>query len=216
MKSKQPGQIIPDSLSGRVLNPGEKVNLHGRVYRVHSPPLCGRRGFVYPVEDENGRRFALKVAANCCRETLLSLRREVKKNRSYQRYGFRHADIVATGPDYMLKKWISGIRGDGWAREWSRQGFPPGAVPWIRLIALIQNCIECRIYLRDLNQNNLIWDGANWVIIDGGSVKKYLRRTRVRQLYIEEISLNWGRSTSTNSEHILRGLLESALFVREP
>jgi len=195
MKSKQPGQIIPDSLSGRVLNPGEKVNLHGRVYRVHSPPLCGRRGFVYPVEDENGRRFALKVAANCCRETLLSLRGEVKKNRSYQRYGFRHADIVATGPDYMLKT---------------------GAVPWIRLIALIQNCIECRIYLRDLNQNNLIWDGANWVIIDGGSVKKYLRRTRVRQLYIEEISLNWGRSTSTNSEHILRGLLESALFVREP
>ncbi len=213
-KVSQPAAENPVFPPGRLLSPGETISLQGRTYRITSAPLPGRRGMVYRIEDSAGRRFALKTAADRRRETLLSLRGERRKARTYRRWGFPHAGIVASGPDYVLKEWVDGIRGDAWAREWARQGFPPGTAPWVRLTELVARGISLRVYLRDLNQNNLIWDGAGWMIIDAGSAKKLFRRSRVRRLYLEEIPLNWGRATDPNSEEPIRELLESVLAAR--
>lgn len=214
MKHGQPETNSPGPLPGRVFSPGDPVTIRGRIYRVRSNPIRGRRGTVYQVEDNRGRRLALKIAADRRRESLRSLGRERKKARAYRRYGFPHAAIVAAGPGYVLKEWVEGVRGDEWVREWARQGFPPEAGPWIRLTEMLLHGIRRRVYLRDLNQNNLVWDGAGWTIIDAGSANRLLRRSRVRRLYLQEIPLDWGRAAGPGAEEPIRELLEAVFAAR--
>ncbi|HDL64023.1 MAG TPA: hypothetical protein ENH12_01395, partial [Proteobacteria bacterium] len=166
---------------------GEEIMIGGETLRVTAVAGRGRRSIVYQVDDRDGRRLALKIPVDREPDTLNSLKNEELKARAYSRYGFKHAGVIETGPDYILKEWVDGIRGDRWTREWAEEGFPPDAPQIIQLGELIRHSAAKKIYLRDLNQNNLIWDGDQWVIIDTGSVKKRLFRSRIIRLYREYI-----------------------------
>ena len=186
---------------------GEEIRIRGNIFRVIAVAGRGRRSIVYQVEDRDGRRLALKMPVDHEPDTLNSLKNEELKARVYSRYGFKHAGVIETGPDYILKEWVDGIRGDRWTREWVEEGFPPDAPQIIQLGELIRHSAAKKIYIRDLNQNNLIWDGDQWVIIDTGSIKKRLFRSRIIRLYREYISENWGRSTTPDCVEVFRRLL---------
>jgi hypothetical protein len=186
---------------------GEEITIRGDILRITAIAGRGRRSIVYQAADRDGRRFALKIPINREPDTLNSLKNEELKSRSYFRYGFKHAGVIETGPDYILKDWVDGIRGDRWTREWAEEGFPPDAPQIIQLGKLIRASAEKKIYLRDLNQNNLIWDGYEWVIIDTGSVKKRFFRSRIIRRYRDYISENWGRSTTQDCSEVFRRLL---------
>ena len=186
---------------------GERLVIGDNTYRVLAEVGRGRRSLVYRAADSGGRELALKIACNNKPETLSSLKNEMVKARHYARYRFRHAEIVERGPNYVLKSWVAGIRGDRWTEKWKEAGFPPDDPAFIRLKELLLDSAEKKIYIRDLNQNNLIWDGSDWVIIDSGSVKKRRRRRRILHLYREYIAENWGRSTTPPCADVFRRLL---------
>jgi len=150
---------------------GEEITIRGKTLRIISISGQGRRSIVYQVEDSSDRLFALKIPVNRKPDTLNSLKNEELKARAYSRYGFKHAGVIETGHDYILKEWVDGMRGDRWTRKWAEEGFPSDAPQIIQLGRLIRDSAKKNIYLRDLNQNNLIWDGDEWVIIDTGSIK---------------------------------------------
>ncbi|MEA1927357.1 MAG: hypothetical protein U9N73_04065 [Candidatus Auribacterota bacterium] len=186
---------------------GDTIRIGGKDFRIVTIAGKGRRSIVYQVENQDGLRFALKIPINKEPKTLNSLRKEKEKGRAYARYGFRHAGIICSGENYILKNWVEGLRGDRWTRQWAEEGFSPHDPRIINLIELLRYSAEKKIYLRDLNQNNLIWDGESWVIIDTGSIKKRFSRSRILRLYREYISENWGRSTTPNCGEVFRRLL---------
>lgn len=186
---------------------GKEIRIGGEAYRVIANAIPGRRSIVYQVDNGRGRRLALKIAVDRKPETLSSIANEEEKTRAYARHGFNHAEIVTAGPDYVVKRWVDGIRGDRWTRAWAKDGFPPDSPQLIRLGELLRRSAEKKIYLRDFNQNNLIWDGSDWVIIDTGSIKKRLSSSRILRLYREYIAENWGRSTTPNCGDVFRRLL---------
>lgn len=186
---------------------GEEIEIRGETFRVIAVAGRGRRSIVYQVGNRVGRRFALKIPVDCEPDTLNSLKNEELKARAYSRYGFRHAGVIEAGVDYILKDWVDGVRGDRWTRQWAKDGFPPDTPQIIQLGDLIRHSAAKKIYLRDLNQNNLIWDGEEWVIIDTGSVKKRFSRSRILRLYRDYISENWGRSTTPDCSEVFRRLL---------
>ena len=186
---------------------GEEITIRGETLRIISIAGQGRRSIVYQVENSSNQRFALKIPVNRDPDTLNSLKNEELKARGYSRYGFKHAGIISTGPDYILKEWVDGMRGDIWTREWAEEGFPPDAPQIIQLGKLIRDSAKKKIYLRDLNQNNLIWDGEEWVIIDTGSVKIRFLSSRIIRLYREYISENLSLSTSPDGGKVFRRLL---------
>jgi hypothetical protein len=186
---------------------GEEINIRGETYRVIALAGRGRRSIVYRVNNRDGRQFVFKIPVNRNPDTLNSLKNEEMKARAYSRYGFKHAKVIETGSDYILKDWVEGIRGDRWTRQWQEEGFPADAPQLIRLADLIRYSAGKKIYLRDLNQNNLIWDGNDWVIIDTGSVKKKFSRSGILRLYRNYISENWGRSITPDCAEVFRRLL---------
>ena len=185
----------------------EEINIRGKTFRVVEIAGQGRRSIVYQVENQDGQRFAYKIPANRNPDTLNSLKNEENKTRAYSQHGFKHAKVIETGSDYILKDWVEGIRGDRWTRKWKDKDFPADAPQIIRLAELIRYSAGKKIYLRDLNQNNLIWDGDDWVIIDTGSVKKKFSRSGIIRLYRNYISENWGRSTTPDCSEVFRRLL---------
>ena len=186
---------------------GEEITIRGEALRIISIAGQGRRSIVYQVENSSDRLFALKIPVNRKPDTLNSLKNEELKARAYSRYGFKHAGVIETGHDYILKEWVDGMRGDRWTRKWAEEGFPSDAPQIIQLGRFIRDSAKKNIYLRDLNQNNLIWDGDEWVIIDTGSIKRRFLRSRIIRLYRKYISENWGRSTTPDCSKVFRRLL---------
>jgi len=185
----------------------EEIKIRKETYRIVKIAGHGRRSIVYQVANQAGRRFAYKIPVNHNPDTLNSLKNEENKARAYSRYGFKHAKVIGTGDDYILKDWVDGIRGDRWTLEWKDEGFPADSPQIIHLAELIRYSAGKKIYLRDLNQNNLIWDGNDWIIIDSGSVKKKFSRSGIIRLYREYISENWGRSTTPDCSEVFRRFL---------
>lgn len=186
---------------------GDEIILSERPYHIREVAGNGRRSIVYQVNNREGIRYALKVPINRDPVTINSFKNEVLKSRSCVKYGFQHAKVIELGADYILKEWVDGIRGDAWTREWAHQGFPAGALQIISLGKLILDSARRKIYIRDLNQNNLIWNGGNWIIIDSGSIKKKFSRRGILRLYRDYVSENWGRSTTPECSEIFRRLL---------
>ena len=154
-------------------------------------PLAGRRSRVFRVRTEEGRELALKLAADRHRNTLRSLKRAPRKAARLSRAGLASAGLVESGRNYLLQEWISGTRGDAWLRRWREEGAPPDSLPLRRLGELLRRAIRRRVYVRDLNRNNLVWDGRRWVIIDCGSVKRQMSRRKTEELYRREWKREW-------------------------
>ena len=170
---------------------GDDFYLEGSEYHILAPALVGRRSRVFQIRTPAGRRLALKLPVNRDRETLRALKREARKARRLDRAGLPHAALVDSGRGYVLQEWISGVRGDAWFRQWREEGSSPASPALLRLQKLFQRALRHRIYVRDLNQNNIIWNGVHWVIIDCGSVKRKRNRRKVEQLYRQELEREW-------------------------
>ncbi|MDP8213932.1 MAG: hypothetical protein RAO92_02105 [Candidatus Euphemobacter frigidus] len=203
LKNQNPEAFI----SSHVYKTGEEIRLGGESYHILAIAGRGRRSIVYQIKDGGGQRRALKVATDLRPETIASIKNERMKALAYTRYGFKHAEVISGGPDFVIKRWVDGTRGDEWTREWAKTGCPPNSPQFIRLVELIHRSAAKKIYLQDLNQNNLIWDGTDWIIIDTGSIKKRFSSSRILRLYREYISENWGRSTSPDCGEVFRRLL---------
>lgn len=174
-----------------VLKEGDYLFLRGRRYLIMAPPLLGRRSRVFQVRTEQGRQLAWKVPVDRLPEALRSLKREGRKDRRLTRAGLAHAGLIKSGRDYLLQEWIEGVRGDVWLRRWREEGSPSGSEPLRRLKELFRSALRRRIYIRDLNPNNLVWDGGRWVIIDCGSVKRKRSRRAAEELYRREWRREW-------------------------
>jgi len=155
------------------------------------PPLLGRRSRVFQVRTPEGRQLALKLAVNQLPETLRSFKRESRKAHRLTRFGLAHADLIDSGRDYLLQEWISGVRGDVWIRRWREEGASSDSLSFRRFKELFQRALSHRVYVRDLNRNNLVWDGARWVIIDCGSVKRKRTHRAAAELYRKELEREW-------------------------
>jgi hypothetical protein len=121
------------------------------------------------------------------------LHQEVAKNARMQSLGLPVADITEEGGDYLVKRWIDGLRGDHWFIQWNEKGRPLDDVAWRRLCEMFDMLAAKNIYVQNLKDLNMIWDGQKWVVIDVGYFKVGLTPQQALGRYYETFDGRWNK-----------------------
>ena len=139
--------------------------------------LDGHKGIVYKAIDKNGKAWALKVPRFDLPEydydVVASLVKEVAKIPAYEKLNVPYARIIEAGPDYLVKEWVEGIRGDEWIKTWSNLSRSKRLSDsrYIQLMNLFEHISSQGAYVGNLKSINMIHDGKNWVIVDSSTPK---------------------------------------------
>lgn len=111
-----------------------------------------------------------------------SLACDVERTRLLAYLHIPHAQLIAHGPDYVIKLWVEGKRGDRWYVEWVRNGCLFSDQRFKGLMQLFTYLSGRGIYIKNLKGSNLIWDGTVWVIIDPGPISACDGQTSFQKL----------------------------------
>ena len=102
--------------------------------------------------------FALKVPRWPNDRSLLeSIQHDVERNEDLRRFDIPRAVVYDYGVDYLMKRWVTGIRGDVWRREWAARGCPTNDAAFKTLISLIRFLSSKRIFVLNLKALNVVY-----------------------------------------------------------
>lgn len=121
------------------------------------------------------------------------LHQEVAKNARMQSLGLPIAEITEEGGDYLVKRWIDGLRGDHWFIQWNEKGRPLDDLAWRRLCEMFDMLAAQNVYVQNLKDLNMIWDGQKWVVIDVGYFKTGLTPQQALGRYYETFDGRWNK-----------------------
>ncbi|MGE4131168.1 MAG: hypothetical protein AB7F86_05985 [Bdellovibrionales bacterium] len=169
---------------------GAQISIEGQAYKVRQVVEDGHKSLVYRLKAEDGRRLALKIARPGDPSNLESLQKEVGKVAAIEKLGLPQARILASGQKFLLKEWVQGVRGDVWISSWLASGSSTQDPKFQDLKKLFRQLAEMKIYLGNLKDLNLIYDGTKWVIVDAGKIEK---RDSVEELLKEYAEVFWRR-----------------------
>lgn len=190
----------------------------------------GHAGVVFKAVNKKAETFALKVPKKDTEKQFRKLHQEVVKNKQLADLGLPYADIVEEGGDYLVKRWVEGVRGDDWFMHWNENGRPRDDACWLRLIYLFDSlsakgtalvnlsadevyfyleflfffsgvntlvfCLtitNAGIYVQNLKDLNMIWDGKQWVVIDVGYFKYGMAPQEALGRYYETFDTRWNK-----------------------
>lgn len=157
----------------------------------------GLRGRVWKVKGKDGKAYALKVAINKMPETLDSFRREPERTASVANLGLVSiARIVESGPNYLVKEWVEGTRGDKWFEQWVKDGADGKDPVFKKLLALYDTLAAQGVYIGDLNRKNLSWNGQDWIIIESGQAHLNQPKKGLVKKYRQKFYVNWTKYIS--------------------
>jgi len=127
------------------------------------------------------------------------LHQEVSKNARLHSLGLAVAEIVEEGGDYLVKRWIDGLRGDHWFIQWNEKGRPLDDAGWLGLCAMFDKLSAKGVYVQNLKDLNLIWDGRKWVVIDVGYFKTGLTPQQALGRYYDTFDGRWNKARYSRS-----------------
>ncbi len=162
--------------------------------------LDGHKGIVYKAIDKNGKAWALKVPRFDLPEfnydVKASLVKEVAKIPVYEKLNVPYARIIEAGPDYLVKEWVEGVRGDEWVQSWSKLSSSKRKSDprYQQLMQLFEHISMQGAYVGNLKAINMIHDGQNWVIVDSSTPKLEAGRPEdMRAKYSDVFEKRWIR-----------------------
>ena len=125
----------------------------------------GKAGTVYRLRSNAGSLFALKVAHRNFDPNILS---EPGRLAYLEQVGVNPSTVVASGSDFVLKRWVEGTLGDDWLSD-DKQGDCASACE--NLAAFLGRCATARVLIKDLKPRNVVLDQQfNWYCIDPGAL----------------------------------------------
>jgi hypothetical protein len=92
-----------------------------------------------------------------------------------------------------VKRWIDGLRGDHWFIQWNEKGRPLDDIAWRRLCEMFDMLAAQNVYVQNLKDLNMIWDGQKWVVIDVGYFKTGLTPQQALGRYYETFDGRWNK-----------------------
>jgi hypothetical protein len=162
--------------------------------------LDGHKGIVYKALDKNGKAWALKVPRFDLPEynydVKASLVKEVAKIPAYEKLNIPYARIIEAGPDYLVKEWVEGVRGDEWVNSWSKLSSSKRKSDprYQQLMQLFENISAQGAYVGNLKSINMIHDGQTWIIVDSSTPKiEAGRPDEMRAKYNDVFEKRWIR-----------------------
>jgi len=104
-----------------------------------------------------------------------------------------HAKIVEEGQDYILKKWINGVRGDRWFKKWNEEGRNLSDTGFIKLMHIFDTMSLRGIYIQNLKDLNMIFDGKRWVVVDVGYFVYEMIPREAKGRYYDTFDRRWNK-----------------------
>jgi len=175
---------------------GMKLNILKRITDGHA-------GVVMQVRDlskKNGGLYALKVPKKPTVKHLYKLHEEAPRNVRLKEFGLCYAKIVEEGADYLVKKWVEGTRGDVWFREWNQRGRPMDDKPFLALIGIFDDLSQKGVYVQNLKDLNMIYDGKKWVVIDVGYFKTNMVPREALGRFYDTFDSRWNKNSTKQFE----------------
>lgn len=150
----------PEALPGFPPKAGETIRVAGRAYVLDAPLGGGNTALVRSAVAGDGSRVAVKVLAPEFRSDPLG-EDEPGALAALERTDVPHARLLAKSKDssVLVKELVDGPKLSEVERLDTRQRTALGELAR-RLIALG--------YTADLSENNLIWNGVEWKLVDAG------------------------------------------------
>ncbi len=184
-----------------VLALGTKIKTPtGLKLKIAKVILDGHKGIVYKAIDEKGKAWALKVPRFDLPEfdydVKASLVKEVAKIPLYEKLNVPYARIIEAGPDYLVKEWVEGIRGDEWIKEWSTLSPTKRKIDqrYLQLMELFERIALQGAYVGNLKAINMIHDGQNWIVVDSSTPKPMAGSAQeIRMKYADVFQKRWIR-----------------------
>lgn len=186
---KRLGRDYEQWQAGQVVHTPEKQQKLTILRRIDD----GHAGVVFRVRDDDGNILALKVPRKESEKQFKKLHQEVAKNARMQSLGLPIAEITEEGGDYLVKRWIDGLRGDHWFIQWNEKGRPLDDLAWRRLCEMFDMLAAQNVYVQNLKDLNMIWDGQKWVVIDVGYFKTGLTPQQALGRYYETFDGRWNK-----------------------
>lgn len=158
---------------------------------VLSTVTDGHKALVYKVRDQNGNIYAEKVPKDDSKKAAESIRKEPIKTEELKKLNVRYARLFAHGDGFILKEWVEGTRGDKWVKDWVANGSKKSDPVYKNLMALFDSLIEQGVYVGNLKDLNLIYDGTEWVIVDFGSIEGGISKKELKEKYKDVFENRW-------------------------
>lgn len=180
-----------------ILKVGAKIKTPGGMrLQVTRVILDGHKGVVYQALDKNGRAYAVKVPRfdleDYNYDSMESLQREIDKIPGYVTLGVPYAMIYEHGRDYVVKEWVEGTRGDLWVRQWVENGRNSKDPLYLQLLQLFDSIASQKAHIGNMKSINLIHNGLDWVIVDGGNSKFDFGKPKdIYARYLETFNNRW-------------------------
>jgi hypothetical protein len=174
---------------------------HGKSYSIVTRINDGHAGVVFKVkkasevtgETSKSKYFALKVPKKESEKQFRKLHQEVEKNVKLAALGLPYAEIIEEGGDYLVKEWIEGTRGDHWFIQWNKRGRPLNDKPFVKLMEIFDSLSARGIYVQNLKDLNVIFDGKKWVVIDVGYFKYNMSPREALGRFYETFDGRWNK-----------------------
>jgi hypothetical protein len=180
--------------AGKTFEVGERFRIPNseRTFEVLQDMNGGRDRNVYKIRDDQGHLFVIKLSSNDSEKYLQKIQNEIERVANVREIGLEAPPINHQGPAWIMRDWREGTRGDAWLRDWQQRGLDKNDLGWRRLKELLTRSIERGRYIGKLDPEDMVWDGANWHIIDSGSTRDDLSRPEIAKRYIEKMGERWG------------------------
>ncbi len=154
----------------------------------------GHAGVVFKVRNEaDNKIYALKVPKKETEKQFRKLHQEVEKNSKLEELSLPHARIVEEGGDYLVKEWVDGLRGDEWFIKWNMFGRPLDDKAWLKLTEMFDSLSARGIYVQNLKDLNVIFNGTEWVVIDVGYFKHGMSPPDALGRFYETFDGRWNK-----------------------
>ena len=129
-----------------------------------------------------------------------SLEKEFKYTEYWRKFGVSKVK-VSWHPDKrsLLKTYIKGCT-LGQMLEQNLVCFSQKSKPLKALRKFIERLITSRHYIGDVIEENIVFDGEDWHIIDSGSIKKKKSRSDTKKAYKKRFLENWSKKLSSQDE----------------
>ncbi|MFN8845776.1 MAG: hypothetical protein ACK5W9_02895 [Bdellovibrionales bacterium] len=114
----------------------------------------------------------------------------------YEKLNVPYARIIEAGPDYLVKEWVEGIRGDEWIKGWVKLSSQKRKLDprYLQLMELFDQISNQKAYVGNLKAINMIHDGVQWVVVDSSTPKLQAGEIQeIRAKYNDVFQKRWIR-----------------------
>lgn len=143
---------------------------------------------VYKVEDKRtGFKYVYKYSKK------RTAKKEMERVLALAQAGLPHPKVISHGPDFILRQWVEGQRGDVWLVNWESFDAPIQVDAVQDLFRLLDTSARAGLYVGKLDPEDLVFESSSkrWQIVDSGGITKHTPREAARR-YFSKMFERWG------------------------